>query len=88
MLAPPGGSTSTIARGGRPAEEILSRTEYVVAEDFDRSSVCDDAAYWIAQSFERQAREACGVFLRDYSWATSVRKNVKGDWKAAGPVTE
>jgi len=69
-------------------EEGRAWLRKVVAEDFDRSSVCDDAAYWIAHSFERQAREAYGVLLRDYSWATSVRKNVQGDWKAAGPITE
>jgi tetratricopeptide (TPR) repeat protein len=63
----------------------------VLGEDNRRSSIGDDAAYWIGLSFEREgredkAREAFGAFLRDYSWANQVKK-IKGH-EPAGPVLE
>ena len=54
------------------------------------SSICDDAQYWIALSFERQgdqaaARQAWGVLLRDYSWSRQAIENQQKH-KPAGPV--
>lgn len=65
----------------------------VAAEDFDRSSISDDAAFWIAESWDRQgdekqAREAFGALLRDFSWATNVTKKVDEGYQPAGPVTK
>ncbi len=66
--------------------------ELVVEEDFDRSSISDDAAYWVAESYDRQGRErearaAFGALLRDYSFAANVTKKVDETFKQAGPVT-
>ena len=54
------------------------------------SSICDDAQYWIAISFERQgdqeaARQAWGVLLRDYSWSRQAIEN-QHKHTPAGPV--
>jgi TolA-binding protein len=73
-------------------EKARTWLEKVVSEDFDRSTVCDDAMFWIARSFElenkkEEAARAYGVLLRDYSWSKSAKK-VKGDRKPAGPVME
>jgi len=51
----------------------------VVAEDFQRSTICDDAAYWRAQSFEKEgkrgeAREAYALLLRDYTWSKKAQE--------------
>jgi hypothetical protein len=64
----------------------------VVREDFLRTSICDDAAWWVARSHELEgngeaAKAAFGVFLRDYSWARKAREN-KDKYAIAGPVEE
>jgi len=74
-------------------EEARKWLELVVEDDFDRSSISDDAAFWIAESLDRegkekQARAAFGALLRDYSWATNVTKKVDATFQPAGPVTE
>ncbi|MCU0722681.1 MAG: tetratricopeptide repeat protein [Planctomycetes bacterium] len=69
--------------------EGRARLGRIVAEDFLRTSICDDAAYWIARSYETEANSeaaaaAFGVYLRDYSWSKKARE-LKDRYPIAGP---
>jgi len=62
-----------LVRNGQGAEgrKLLRR---VLEHDPRRTTIGDDAAYWIARSFaldgdHDQAEEAFGIVLRDYSWS-------------------
>lgn len=61
-----------------------------VRDECDRvSTVCDDAAYQYALSYElakdeEGAKREFGVFLRDYSWCAYAADAAK-KYKAAGP---
>lgn len=73
-------------------EEGRRWLQRVLEGDFLRSTVCDDAALWIATSFERegkdgQARDAFGILLRDYSWSKAAAK-ARDRFDAAGPGDE
>ena len=64
----------------------------VLELDQVRSSICDDAQYWIAVSYEREgeaelAKQAWGVLLRDYSWSRQAIER-KDTHQAAGPEKE
>ncbi len=64
--------------------------QHVVDVDLARTSIADDAAYWIARSYEKdgdatKAREAWSVFLRDFAWARQT-KEAPPDVKPAGPL--
>ena len=55
-----------------------------------RSTICDDAAYWIARSFELQGKQdeaarAFAILLRDYSWSRKAQQ-AREKYEAAGPV--
>lgn len=57
-----------------------------------RSTLCDDAQYWIAVSFETEkntaeAEAAWGVLMRDYCWSSYAVK-AKDTRTPAGPVRE
>lgn len=72
-------------------EEGRARMAEILELDQLRSSICDDAQYWIALSFQRegkheQAEDAFGVLLRDYSWSRQAN-NLKDSKLPAGPVT-
>jgi TolA-binding protein len=56
------------------------------------STICDDAMYWIARSYERegnpdQAANAWGEIMRDYSWSRYAIDN-QHKYKPAGPMRE
>jgi hypothetical protein len=63
-----------------------------VRDECDRvSTICDDAAYQYALSFElagdnEGAEREFGIFLRDYSWCSYAADAAK-KYKAAGPVS-
>lgn len=68
------------------------RLQQVIELDQLRSSICDDAQYWVAQSFLREgdkesAEREFGVLLRDYSWS-GYALDLKDKYAVAGPVTE
>lgn len=72
--------------------EAARKVLAVVAADELRSSLTDDATYWIARSLElegktAEADAAYGVLLRDYSWSSGAAR-VKDTRKPAGPVKE
>ncbi len=69
-----------------------ARMARVVAEHQLTSTICDDAMYWIARSYELQGRHdqsaaTWGVILRDYSWSRPAIQH-KDKYKPAGPVRE
>lgn len=69
-----------------------ARMNDVTTLDQIRSSICDDAQYWICLSYQRegkpeQADQAFGVLLRDYSWSRHANQ-LKDSKLPAGPVTE
>ncbi len=71
-------------------EEGRALLRHVVDQDSMRSTICDDAACWIARSFEKEgdaarAAEAFGVLLRDYSWSKTTEE-FAGRYAPAGPV--
>jgi len=68
--------------------ELLKK---VLAEDGCRSTLTDDAQFWIGVSYNHQrdhanARKAFGVFLRDYP-SSPYAKQLFGKMQVAGPVT-
>ncbi|MCZ7604503.1 MAG: tetratricopeptide repeat protein [Planctomycetota bacterium] len=70
-------------------EEGRTSLRQVLELDQVRSSICDDAQYWIALSYEREgeaerAKQAWGVLLRDYSWSRAAIER-KDTHHAAGP---
>ncbi|MEZ5991283.1 MAG: tetratricopeptide repeat protein [Planctomycetota bacterium] len=73
-------------------EDGRTSMKQVIELDQLRSSICDDAQYWIAQSYLREgenesAEREFGILLRDYSWSGYV-KDLKDKYAVAGPVTE
>ena len=72
-------------------EEGRGYMRQVLELDQLRSTICDDAQYWIAQSFETEAddegaKREWGVLLRDYSWSRQAIER-KETHKPAGPET-
>lgn len=73
-------------------EDGRKRLKEVIELDQLRSTICDDAQYWVAQSYLREgekeaAEREFGVLLRDYSWS-GYAKDLKDKYEVAGPVTE
>ena len=63
----------------------------VIEQEQLRSTICDDAQFWIAQSYEDEgeadlATREWGVLLRDYSWSRQAIDR-KDRFKPAGPET-
>ena len=61
----------------------------ILQHEHARSTLCDDAQFWLARSFELAgdkdaATAAWGVLLRDYSWCRAAIER-KDTPKAAGP---
>lgn len=74
----------------RRFEEGRKYLQQVCDLDQLRSTICDDAQYWIARSYEDagetdNAKAAWGVLLRDYSWSRQAIAN-RNRYQPAGPV--
>jgi len=81
------GKALVLAREYERGREYLRQ---VLAQDQIRSTICDDAQYWIARSYENagdseNAVIEWGVLLRDYSWSRQAIDN-RTRYKPAGPV--
>ncbi len=77
---------------GRHFERARTVLQEILKRDLQRSSLGDDAAYWIAESYRREgheeeAKKAFGVLLRDFA-AYRAARNVPQTYKPAGPVTK
>jgi TolA-binding protein len=71
-------------------EEGRGYLQQVTDLDQLRSTICDDAQYWIAKSYDdagdtENAKAAWGVLLRDYSWSRQAIDN-RSRHTPAGPV--
>ncbi|MCB9893581.1 MAG: tetratricopeptide repeat protein [Planctomycetes bacterium] len=79
-----------LIRSGKYEEGRKCMRQVLEAEQL-RSTICDDAQFWIAQSYEdegepEKAKREWGVLLRDYSWSRQAIDR-KDRFAVAGPET-